>query len=225
MKQKHLELKKGDSVVIKKGIKDPDSGVDIGGWQGRITEEKQEEDETIICVAWDSMTLKNMPKPFLEESEVGGLDWRVMYVGIEDVQAAQPRDTQMDVQKAVKEIEGNIGWLGIGEEGKRIQKVLAGADIDDEIGTLDAWDEYLEENLTFPFEAEVSEYQERGPIRAGDKLTVMSITDVDEMYGLIVGVKRGHESYDFPLCDLTVVGNESSNKQIVKDYAVWFANR
>jgi hypothetical protein len=36
-KQKH-SLNVGDAVAVKPGTADPDTGGDIGGWQGRISE-------------------------------------------------------------------------------------------------------------------------------------------------------------------------------------------
>ena len=35
---KSTNLKIGDSVIVKPNVKDPDLGIDIGGWQGRISE-------------------------------------------------------------------------------------------------------------------------------------------------------------------------------------------
>ena len=40
----------GDSVVVKKGVKDPDLGNHIAAWQGRISEI----DGDLICIDWDS---------------------------------------------------------------------------------------------------------------------------------------------------------------------------
>ena len=48
---------------------------------------------------------------------------------------------------------------------------------------------------------------------------------VDDLYGVIVRLAYGRRKYDFPLCDLEVTDKRSPNDQIVKDYAVWFANR
>ncbi len=222
-------LKIGDSVAVKKGVTDPDSGKHIDGWQGRIEKfEKTNKGETTILIALDSITLKNMPPSYLEECEENGYDWSTYYLGPEDVEPAKARDTQKDVAKAIKEIENKIGWRSLGgEEGRRIQRVLAGIDMDDEWGQLEAWEEYLQEHLSFPFETEIFEYQERGRLQAGDKLTVTGISDTDDKYGVIVKVRKGSERFEFPLCDLKVVGKKASksNKQIVSDYAVWFANR
>lgn len=213
----------GDSVVVKKGIVDSDSGVDMGGWQGKITEiSKDEKGETSICVSWDSITLKNMPRSFLEESEEEGLDWQRYYLCLEDLESAQSRDAEKDVAKVVDEIMKNIGWYSLGEEGKRIQKVIGG--IDDECEASDAWKRYLEKKLSFPFEAKVSEPQNRGRLKQRDKVTVLNISGLDNLWGVIAAIKCGSEELDFPLCDLTVLGKKPSNKQIVSDYAVWYAN-
>jgi hypothetical protein len=89
---------------------------------------------------------------------------------------------------------------------------------------LEAWQRYLKENLSFPFEARVSEYQEKGRLRQGDRVKVREISAVDDLYRVIVSGKSGCESVDFPLCDLEAV-NSGVNGQIVSDYGVWFANR
>ncbi|MCI0487236.1 MAG: calcium-binding protein [Blastocatellia bacterium] len=224
MGDKKFDLKKGDSVLVKSGTVDPDSGTDIGGWQGRIRT-IEEQDEVLVCVEWDSVTLKNMPGPFIEESEEEGLDWKVMNLFAEDVEPTEPRDTEKDVERAGEEVGKGYAWLSLGEEGKRVQEVLAGIDPDDEMALFEAWEEHLEEELTFPFEAEVSEYQTRGPLQSGDKVTVKGIHMVTDLYGVLVKIDRKGKRHTFPLCDLEVTDKKSPNYQLVMDYAVWFANK
>jgi hypothetical protein len=79
--------------------------------------------------------------------------------------------------------------------------------------------------LTFPFEAEVTEWQERGPLRAGDRVKVTGIRDIEDLYGVLVDVRVSHRKFVFPLCDLKAMDKKSSNYQLTDDYAVWFANR
>lgn len=223
MRRANLNFKVSDSVRVKEGVNDPDSNMDLSGWQGRILEiDENESGQSLILVAWDSDTLKQMPQSYLEHSEIEGMDWQQFYLEVGDVEHAQSRDTQRDIDEMVDEIASRIGWLSLGEEGKRIQKILAG--IADEGEAFEVWEKYLEENLRFPFEAEVSEYQERGRMRQGDKITVVKISGVDDLYGVIISGKWGSQKIEFPLCDLTVMG-KSVNKQVVSDYAVWFANR
>jgi hypothetical protein len=223
MKRAKPDFEAGDCIKVKEGIKDPDSNVDISGWQGTILEIAEgESGQTLILVAWDSHTLKEMPQSYLEQSEMEGLDWQQFFLLVDDIEHAQSRDTQRDVDEVVAEIDSRIGWHFLGKEGKRIQNVLSG--VEDEREAFEAWRRYLEENLAFPFEAEVSEYQERGRLRYGDRITVLEISVLDDLYGIIVSGKRGSQHIDVPLCDLAVVG-EGVNEQTVSDYAVWFANR
>lgn len=163
-----------------------------------------------------------MPRSYLEQSEIAGMDWQRFLLLIEDIEHAQSKDTQRDVDEAVDEIYSRIGWYSLGEEGKRIQGVLSG--VEDEWDAFKAWERYLAENLRFPFEAVVSEYQDEGALQRGDRIRVQEISLLDDLYGVIVSGKWGRRSIDYPLCDLDVVG-ESVNEQIVSDYALWFANR
>src|SRR5947209_7170010 len=48
------------SVVVKAGITDPDTGNDIGGWRGRFKAIFDEVD--IVTIQWDSLTLKSIPQ-------------------------------------------------------------------------------------------------------------------------------------------------------------------
>lgn len=103
-------------------------------------------------------------------SEKEGLDWQTIGVGLDDVEPATARDSERDVERALAEIDKHAHWLGPDDEDKRIQAVLDGIDPDDEVALVEAWEEYLDENLSFPFEAEVSEWQDRGPLRTGDRV-------------------------------------------------------
>lgn len=215
------ELEVGDSIRVKEGVTDPDS--DISGWQSRILDFGVDEGgQPLVLIAWDSHTLKSIPQPYLEQSEVEELDWRRFLLRPGEIEHAQSRDTQRDVDDVVEEIEAGVYWYSLGEEGERIQRVLSGAETEEE--AFAAWKKYLEKNLRFPFEAEVSEYQDKGPLHQGDRIKVLTISIVDDLYGVIVSGKRGLQNIDFPLADLAAIGNER-NRQIVSDYAVWFANR
>jgi hypothetical protein len=213
----------GDSVVVKPGIKDPDFSVEIAGWQGRVSEEPG--DDGMVSIRWDSVTLPNMPDSMIEQCEEQGLDWTEMILEAREVELTNSRDTEEDVAQATKRLSKKHTWSFLGEEGRRIGKILAGVDRYDEMAALDAWEDHLTKSLVFPFEAEISEYQERGPLQAGDRVTVKGISGVDDLYGVIVRLRYGRRRYDFPLCDLEVTDERSPNHQFVMDYAVWFANR
>ncbi|WP_161598646.1 MULTISPECIES: calcium-binding protein [Desulfonatronospira] len=94
-----------------------------------------------------------------------------------------------------------------------------------QIHAFDAWERHLEEVLKLPFEAVVSEFQEKGLLQQVDKVKVHGFEGWDNLYGIIVSIRAGRRKYAVPLCDLEVIDRTSSNYQPVKDYAVWFANR
>ena len=78
--------------------------------------------------------------------------------------------------------------------------------------------------MVFPFAARVEEYQ-RGPVHQGARVTVLAVTFLDETYGTIVAVKHKNGVNELPLCDLKATEAAVETRQLVEDYAVWFANR
>ena len=217
----------GQSVAIKPGITDPDHGFDMSGWQGRVTENHRadEEGKPLVTIAWDSITLKQMPVEVVERCEEDGLDWSSMGLYASEVQPTAPRDKPHQVQEVIAELEDAHQMDYLGEQGRRMQQVLNSASRKGEMGAFRAWEKFLQANLTFPFEAEVSEWQERGPIKTGERVRVLGIEMVDDSYGVIVSIKTNHGRYDFPLCDLEALPDTSPNYQPLNDYVVWFANR
>lgn len=239
-------LRVGDSVVVKPGVADPDTGTDISGWQGRVAEiypgvapvitpasatapSAAEAPGLLVSIRWDSITLMNMPASLIMLCEEQGLDWATMGLGADEVMRAEARDVEADVARAKALLDSRYGWLAFGgEQGKRIQGVVNSAASPQEADVFEAWHNHLQANLRFPFQASVSEYQleyRRGPIRQGDSLKVLDITMLDDSYGTIVAAKHGHGLYELPLCDLEVTERTSPNYTLVDDYSVWFANR
>jgi len=213
----------GESVVVKPGVTDPDTGRDIGGWQGRISAILDEAE--ILTIQWDSLTLKSIPPAHIAWSEEEGLSWSEMNLSLDEVEPAAARDTEDDVAAAVAELESQTSWLYLGgEQGQRIQAIVNRAQGHDEFAVFRAWQAYLEEHLVLPFEATVEEYQ-RGPVRQGARVSVLAITFLDETYGTIVAVKHKHGVNELPLCDLKATEAGTEARQLVEDYAVWFANR
>lgn len=98
-----MDFKIGDSVKVKDGVKEPDNEeFEMGGWQGRVIEVEHEIDDegnTMITIEWDSLTLKQLPEKYIQESEVEGLDWQLMYLFESDLDKAVPRDKKEDVER------------------------------------------------------------------------------------------------------------------------------
>ncbi len=220
------DIKIGDSVKVKNGIPCPDlKDLCIGGWQGRISEiTEDEEGNILVCIEWDSITLKNMPDSFIELCEEEGSEYNAMYLRPDEVELTEARDKKEDAEEVIEQISKTHAWSYLGKEGKRIQKVLADVDEDDEMAAFEAWANYLAKTLTFPFDAIITGGPDKGPLQTGDKVSVKRISLVEDFYGIIVELRRGHNKYDHPLCDMEVINSESSNYQPVNDYCTWFAN-
>ena len=173
---------------------------------------------------WDSLSLKRMPASSIRLSEENGLDWTTMGLGLEDVENAEPRDTQTDVDKIIEMLSAEHNWDYLGKQGRRIHKVLQDIDEDDELEAFESWHEYLEAHLKLPFDAVVSEFQDRGPLQAGDMVKVIGFEGLEDLYGVLVNIKARGNPYVFPLCDLKAANERSANFPLTDDYAVWFAN-
>jgi hypothetical protein len=225
MKNDSPEIKLGDVVRVKPGVTDPDDpSIDWSGWYGRVDEiDPPGSRPRFILIDLDSVTLKGLPPEHIRRCEEQGLDWRQLGLYVEDVELAEARDTVDDVKRVRQELESQHEWDYLGEQGQRIHAIVGG--VRDEWKQMQAWAEHLEASLTFPFEAEVAEWQERGPLRTGDILRVLSIEDVDDMYGVLVRCRRGRQIHHAMLADLEVTDRNSPNHQLVDDYSVWFANR
>ncbi len=223
---KKIELIIDDSVKVKNGILCPDlKELCIGGWQGRISEITEDDDDnTTVRIEWDSITLKNMSDYYIDQSIEDGLDYSAMYLFPDEVELTKARDKEEDVEEVIENISKTHAWSYLGDVGKRIQKVLVDVDDDDEMAAFKAWENYLPKKLTFPFDAVITGGQDKGPLNSGDKVSVKRISLVENFYGIFVELRRGNNKYDHPLCDLEVIDGELSNFQAVNDYSTWFAN-
>jgi hypothetical protein len=211
----------GDFVKIKQGVKDPDFDADLSGWQGRIVERI---DAELVCIEWDSHTLKNIPHGQIRACERKGWNWRVIHLELSDFEKALRSDTQEQVNRVVEKLEEQFFWAHLGERGDRISTVLTGISLNDEVGTLNAWKNHLNSVITFPLKAVVTEIQLTGPLQSGDLVTIHRFMEGSSR-GLYVAVETGGNQFYFPLSDLEIHNSESVCFGPVEDYVFWFANR
>lgn len=104
------EFDLGAAVVVKAGTKDPDTGYDLGGWQGRITDIIEEDDEEpLATIEWDSQTLNNTPAWIFEQCVKEELNWAVINLSLDDLERTAPRDTPADVSTARAQLNQQYG--------------------------------------------------------------------------------------------------------------------
>ena len=92
----------GKSVVVKSGILDPDFGIDISGWQGRI--EEVDAGDTVL-IRWDSITLQQMTMDLIIRCENENLDWEVMTLGKDEIEISTERDSEADVDLTASQLK------------------------------------------------------------------------------------------------------------------------
>lgn len=109
------------------------------------------------------------------------------------------------------------------EQERRVKDFIRSSGAEDDTEIEDAWCKYLEENLQFPFEAEIVD--EPGSLEVGDIIKVTAIEGVFDLYGIVVKARMGRKQYSYPLCLLELVEKCSKSYQLVDDYNFWFSNR
>jgi hypothetical protein len=221
MREELPRFSEGDPVVVREGVEHPVLGDDISGWQGWITEVVL--DDTygeLIVVAWDSVTLAEMPQEHREAAEEAGIDFTHTPLFPLALARAVPRDDPDDAPDVAAAVDEPFDWDYLGKQGQRIRAVVEGATSRHD--ALSAWAGHLAQNLEFPFAAEVANYREQGPLQEGDEVDVRRISLVNDKHGVIVGVRFRNLQYDIPLYDLELVDEMSANYQMVDDYAAWW---
>jgi hypothetical protein len=211
----------GDTVKVKEGTIDPDFGFEIDGWHGQITEI----DDDLVCIELDSISLSETPDKYFTKCEIDDLDWKMIYLRLDEVELSERRDTEEDLAIVRKQIQLNHEWDDLGDSGKIVSEVLKNIDPSDDSAAFNAWENYLNENLTFPLKAEISEYQDNGFFEPGDEIGVDSIIGNDESDGVIAKVIFETESYYSPIYDIQVLDEESKNSKVLAAYRAWFENR
>ena len=237
MKNVVTTFKVGDWVKVKKGIVDPDnSDYCIENWKGKITQEfTAEADELVVLIKWDSLTLKKMSNDFIKECIQDGLEFSTMWLGIDDIECADPGDNKEDTYEIMQELNSLATYTLFikrdrnskyyDEQAQRIVKILDGVDIENGKKVTEKWAKYLNDNLEFPFKVEIIDlYKNTYGLDVGDVVNVKKIEGVYGSYGIVVEARKWLWKYHLPLSDLEVCVKNSQNYTNVDDYNFWYEN-
>jgi len=100
-----MKLQVGSPVLVKPDVVDPDLGIDIARWQGRVLE--IDSSETAL-IRWDSITMREMGKELLIQCENENLDWEFMTLDVTDLEHATPRDSEADVLRTANQLKAEM---------------------------------------------------------------------------------------------------------------------
>jgi len=219
------EIKIGDYVKVKNGIKVPDFEYQImDNWYGKIVDIQKS--ENLVDIEWDSETLMNTPEKYLKDLIKEGYDYEIMTLEISELERANRRDNSNQRKDVKSRLEAKLHWIELFEEAEKsikYGKLFQGIKLDNYNQLYQKWEEYLSENLEFPIETKVVE-SPRGRIRNGAKIKLLDIEDYDDMYGIFGIGKHEREAVTFPICNLEATNKKSKNYELLRDYAIWFAN-
>jgi len=143
-----------ESVIVNNGVKEPNLGeFEIGGWQGRIIkiDKKRDKGRILITIEWDSLTLKQIPSAYIEQSENDGYDWQNMILYDSDLEKTKSRDNRAFVKEYQDVLKEKYKWVSFGVQGSRISKVLGATNPNDEMECLRKWVEHLDKKLNFSY--------------------------------------------------------------------------
>ena len=241
----NTEIKSGDSVRVKPGVKDPDYEYDLSGWQGRVTH-IDTDDGIYIEIAWDSLTLDQMPAEFIETCMDEGFDYYLMWLSENEVDLTEPRDQQQAVDEKINALNERFGYISPEEQHQYILQILDSDDLSISKENLSRFFNYLSEHIKYPclltgmedfsweepyllgvFDQE--EYEKLKKKRASytDQFTLVKLEDrIDDLQGILVKVKRISDKKVFvlPLWDLKTVDRKDRNCQIIENYCHWMTN-
>lgn len=116
-------------------------------------------------------------------------------------------------------------WKGNELEDIIIRKVLKSVDTTHWYAVYDAWENYLNETFTFPFDAKIYDGEYFNNFKMGDKVSIKRFCLTDDQAGLIVDVYKNRNKFALPLCDLEAVDKKSVNYLPLKAYSIWFTNQ
>lgn len=75
----------GHFVAVKKGVVDPDYGIEMGGWKGKIYDIKNGADP-LLSIEWDDETLNKMPNSIIKACKKDNLDHATMSLFASEVE-------------------------------------------------------------------------------------------------------------------------------------------
>ncbi len=221
MDSEKKSFKKGDIVKIKKGEEDPDfEGLDIGGWEGKITDFPE---EGFVTLQLGADTILKMPDKAILDAIEKGLDLETMTLNLSDIEHTPLRPISQTAKRAAA---AKLQLIELFEEkASYYREVFKDVNLQDEFEMYEKWESFLDEKLTFPFEVKVMEYQQAGPVQQGDVVVLKKLMSWEDPYGILGKGSKDGTNIIIPICELEATDPESDNHQWLEDYCNWYSNQ
>jgi len=85
-----------------------------------------------------------------------------------------------------------------------------------------SWYTYLEDNLTFPFDAECADELTASPLCVGDEVEVLEMAPEEECeQEMFVVVRLQQEEFTVPLMQLILIEGDDETQESMEDWYYW----
>ena len=213
----HAKFKEGASVKIAKRVYDPETGIALGGFIGRIEEIfLGENSEVMYEVELDSLSVNKLPSAYVKEMVTAEEDFQNFNIAETGLKKCQARDTNEDTHGAYRTLLHQYLWYYLDESTqKRFQTILLQKT---ELMDYENWEIFLRNQIKFPVNV-----KSRGMLefRKGERLYITKLEGYNEEVGLIVNVDYRNRPGNYPLYDLMPVAKDKQLQQIFDDYLTW----
>ncbi len=213
----HAKFEIDMSVKIAKKVYDEESGIALGGLQGRVVDIYAEPGFGVMYeIELDSISVNKLPLEYIAKMVAIEEDFQNFQIEESDLKKCQARDSTDDTLGAYRMLFNEFNWNHKDEATKkRLKSILL-----EDANSLDSenWNAFLLKNLKFPIAV-----QSRGlmEFKRGEKFKITGIAGNNDTLGLIVDVKYRNRLGDYPLFDLMPTAKNKGLRQIFEDYLIW----
>ncbi|MCB0560478.1 MAG: 2OG-Fe(II) oxygenase [Phaeodactylibacter sp.] len=100
-----MTLEIGQTIQVKPGQQDEDTGVSLSGWSGRVLEVFPGNE--LVEVEWDGPTLHQLPDAYIRHSIDEGYDYLRYHIETANIEAIEPKDTPIQVEEVQKALDSH----------------------------------------------------------------------------------------------------------------------
>lgn len=209
------KFKIGSSVKVSQNVNSefvPE--VNMKNWEGRVIDAYRNGEEEIYEVEFDSITIGNMPKDYVEEVISDGEDFSEHSFSVEELKKAKPRDTENQMLGAYRKTLHRFKWDHLDEEEDKNLMFQIMTQMPEK-SDADNWELYFQNNLIFPFDAKIKGMFH---LPAQTKVKVLRLYGWDEYGGALVLIKSKKMVEEYVLSDLYTGGK---NAEFLDIYFEW----
>jgi hypothetical protein len=211
----------GSSVRVATKVWSPfDKKTNMEGWQGRVVSAYYDDfGEEAYAVSFDSQTVAQMPEKLIDKVVKMDEDFQEADFTEDQLVICRPRDTKQEALAAYRVRYHGAMWKSLPDKAMaaRLQAILL---TNTSLNDFENWTNYLEQHLSFPFEAKLRG-SGRSSKNTGGIMEVFGIKSINEDGHIMATKGSGKRGQSYPLAYLQAADVNSKEYQILEDYLMW----